>query len=283
LWEAGEEKLQERLKNADGEAEKALFRRKQQLDWAGRLDESFDNMILRTGLDLKPNQAIAWMMLVGAVLGVAAWTYREEFWLAALGFTIGALIVLGSFFYYHSQYRHMLQDQLPDSIFLLARSLRAGMSFEQALEMLGTDGIQPLASEFKQAHGQIKLGLPVTVALENMAQRLQLIDVNALVSTVTIFQTTGGNLPVMLDRLAASARDRSNMRNYFRAATALARLSIIPIALAVPLILIVYLLWEPAYVEAFMDSPTGRFTLIGCILVEILGLYWIFRLLRFEY
>jgi tight adherence protein B len=275
--------MRKRLLNGHADEERILFRREEPKDWAGRIDAAFENLILQTGLDLQPAQAIAWMILVGAVLGVAGWLYRGDFWLAALGFALGGGIVLASFFYYHSNYRNMLQDQLPDSFFLLARSLRAGMSFEQAIELLGKDGIQPLATEFKRCHGQIKLGLPVTVALENMAQRLRMIDVNALVSTISIFQSTGGNLPVMLDRLAASARDRGNLRNYFRAATALARLSIIPIALAVPLILIVYLMWEPDYVHAFIDSYNGRLTLIGAITLEIIGLYWIYRLLRFDY
>jgi len=283
LWESGEEKLNTRLKNGNKEEERLLVRRQEPTDWAGRTDQAFDNLIMQTGLDLKPNQAVAWMILVGAVVGVAAWLFRGDFWLAALGFCAGAAAVMVSFFYYHSQHRNMLQDQLPDSIYLLARSLRSGMSLEQAIELMGNDGIQPIASEFKRCHAQIRLGLSITLALENMAQRMRMIDFNALVSTVSIFQIAGGNLPLLLDRLASSARDRSNMRIYFRTSTALARISIIPVALAVPVIVIAYVMWEPEYVQAFINSTNGRILLVVAVLAELGGLYWIYRLLRFDY
>ncbi len=283
LWEAGEEKIGARLKNGNADEEQLLVRRQAPTDWAEGIDVAFDNLILQTGLDLKPGQAIAWMVLVGAVVAVAAWLFRGEPWLAAAGFTLGAAGVLLSYFYYHYSYRNMLQDQLPDSIYLLSRTLRSGMSLEQSIELMGNEGIQPLASEFKRCHGQIKLGLSTSLALENMAQRLRMLDFNALVSTISIFQASGGNLPLLLDRLASSARDRSNMRIYFRTATALARISIIPVALAVPAIVLAYVFWEPDYTQAFMASWYSSFVLLVAVFMEMIGLYWIYRLLRFEY
>ncbi len=88
---------------------------------------------------------------------------------------------------------------------------------------------------------------------------------------------------MLLDRLAVSARDRANLRNHFRTATALARVSIIPIGLAVPAIIFAYLVWQPDYVAAYVDTVNGRLMLVGGVVAECIGIYWIYRLLRFEY
>ena len=191
--------------------------------------------------------------------------------------------MLATFFIYRAIYRTRLQDQLPDAIAFLARALRSGLSLEQAIVLVGTESPQPLAAEFEQCVARIKLGTPIHTALEAMAQRMCAVDFNALVSTIAIYQANGGNLPVLLDRLEAAARDRANFRAYFRAATALSRISIIPIALMVPVITVIYLVWQPGFVQGYLESPTAPLVIGGAILVECLGLYWIYRLLRFDY
>jgi len=282
VWEASTQRIRARLQSVE-EEDAVVLRRRQPIGWMARLDQAFENLVLRTGLDLRPDQAVGWILLIGAAIGIAAYFIHEEIWFAVLGFTVGAGGVLITFLIYRNFYLAKLEDQLADTIYLLARSLRTGMSLEQALEMIGERGIQPLAAEFKRCHAQIKLGLPVTIALENMARDLHMIDFNALVSTVAVFQTTGGNLPMLLDRLAAQARDRSNLRKHFRTATALARVSIIPIGLAVPAIILAYYIWQPDYATAFLETTNGRIIVACGILAECIGLFWIYRLLRFDY
>lgn len=283
LWETSNETVSVRLKDIETEGESGILRRQRPTDWTSKLDSAFENLIMRTGLDLRPDQALGWMILAGGALAVGAYFLKDELWFCAAAFFLGAGAVLISFFFYRASYLNKIQDQLPDSIYLLSRSLRAGLSLEQALELIGNEGVKPLATEFKRCHAQIKLGLPISVALENMAQELQMLDFNALVSTVTVFLTTGGNLPMLLDRLAASARDRSNLRAYFRAATAMARVAIIPIGLAVPVILFAYLVWEPDYVTAFLATTNGRILMVAGVALECVGFYWIYCLLRFEH
>jgi tight adherence protein B len=282
-WETSTHKVSARLKDIENGDDAGILRRPRPTDWSSRMDHAFESLILRTGLDLKPDQALGWMILAGGVLAVGAYFLKDEIWFCAAAFFLGAGAVLISFFLYRASYLNKVQDQLPDAIYLLARSLRAGLSLDQALELLGNEGIKPLSTEFKRCHAQIKLGLPINVALENMAQELQMLDFNALVSTVAVFQATGGNLPMLLDRLAASARDRSSLRAYFRSATAMARVAVIPIGLAVPVILLAYLVWEPDYVTAFLETTNGRMLIVAGIIMECIGFFWIYRLLRFDY
>jgi len=85
------------------------------------------------------------------------------------------------------------------------RSLRAGVSFEQTVARAGEADGGPIAGEFRQSAGQIQLGLHPRTALENAAARIGLLDFNVFVSTVALYYQSGGNLALMLDRLAATA------------------------------------------------------------------------------
>ena len=115
-----------------------------------------------------------------------------------------------------------------------------------------------------------------------MAARLQLLDVNALVSAVALHETTGGNLPLVLDRLASSARDRNHFHGYVRSATALGRLSAFAIALMTPGVLLVYCFFQPNYAQTMLRTSTGL-TMVGIAIgLEIVGGIWLYRLQKID-
>jgi tight adherence protein B len=283
ITDARARRLQARMAMIRSPDDVATLRRRQPQGAIEEFDDSFANLLKQTGLDLTPDRGIAWMIFVGCLVGVAVYLLTGLAWLTVIGLSLGAAGVFAVFLAYRTTYRIRLQDQLPDGIALMARALRSGLSLEQAVSLVAHEGAAPLASEFQKCEAQIKLGLPVHTALESMARQLNSVDVNALVSTIAVAQTTGGNLPLLLDRLAASARDRANFRAYFRAATALARISVIPVALTVPVLVVIYFLWTPSYAQPFMASPNAPLVIGAAMVVECIGLYWIYRLLRFDY
>ncbi len=73
-----------------------------------------------------------------------------------------------------------------------------------------------------------------------MADRVRLPDFKIFVSTVGLSYQSGGNLALLLDRLAVAARDRIQFLGYFRAATALGRTAGIVLGLAMPVLVIAY-------------------------------------------
>jgi tight adherence protein B len=239
--------------------------------------------VAHTGLGISPEQAIGWTTLVCTLITCALFLIRPEWWVVLIGIVVGCVIVFSVLAFNRFRYRLKLQDQLPDTIFLIARSLRAGLSLEQGLDLVGNQGIEPLASEFRRANSQVRLGLTVPAALGLMANRLKLPDFNNLVSTISLYSVTGGNLPLMLDRLAASTRDQNQFRAYFRSATALGRLSSLFIAAAGPLFFIVYALTEPEYAAFFFTSQVGVITLILVVCIEAAGLFWLWNIIRLDY
>lgn len=248
-----------------------------------RMDSAFDDMIARTGLEWSSADALGVMCMAGVALAGLLFYFRPELWAVVLGLLAGMGLVLFVFLILQRRYRLKLQEQMPDAFYLLARSLRAGMSLEQALSVSAEQGARPLADQFRRAVRQIELGLPVEVALENMGRRIRLIDFNAFVSTVSLYRTTGGNLPLLLDRLAQQSRDRAQFRGYLRAATAMGRVTAIFLACVVPALLLGYAIFQPEHVHNFFASTTG-WTMVALALgLQLIGFFWLYRLLKIDY
>lgn len=252
---------------------------------AGRLDARFNLMIERTGMDLEPGLALAIMMLVGMALaaGVFVWRYEEDAWLAIPSFFLGAGVVYLFYLYRQSVWKRTLQDQLPDALFLLARSVRAGRSVDQSFQLISDQGVPPLSKEFGRMSRQLELGLPLNQVLEIESQRLELVDFNVFASVLALHRTTGGSLPVILDRIAASTRDRNQFDKQYRASTAMARHAV-KVVVAVTAIIFIYLFFfQREMAMRYFDFSQGYFglylflTALGLQLTGALWMYWYFR------
>jgi tight adherence protein B len=251
-------------------------------DWAGKLDTQFEGMIKRTGLEITAAQALALICFAGVVAAGLIVVWREDLILIAVGMAVGMAIPLLIFQFLQGRWRKQLRDQLPDALFLLSRSLRAGLAFEQAMSTVGKHGVKPLADEFQRVAEQIKLGLSVPVAMQGMAERTDVEDIRIFASVVSLHRRHGGNLPQLLDRLAANTRDWNEYRGHFRSATALSRLTGITLALVPPLLFIGYLIWQPDYILKFIALPAGMMALSIAFMLEVVGVLWLWALLRKE-
>ncbi len=250
---------------------------------SGRIDRDFETMIAQTGLGINTYQAMGIIALSAAILGGLPILWRYDYLLAAFGVLMGVVLPLAVFALCRIQYRWKIQNQLPDAFFLMSRSLKAGLNIEQAMGTVATYGTEPLAGEFKRVVDQTSLGLAVPVAVKGMARRIDMPDFDAFVTAVTLHRTVGGNLATLLERVATAARDRTQFRGYFRSATALARITGFAIALAPIILLIVYAIWQPDFIERFTSSVLGTRMLLTAAVLEVVGIIWMLSLLRVEY
>jgi tight adherence protein B len=248
-----------------------------------QLDNWFDVAVRRSGMEASPAGVVAVMVLLATLLGGAIHLWKDNLWLTLVAATLGFLIPLAVVVYASRRFRWQLQQQIPDAFRMLAGSVRAGQTLDQAIEFYAERGSKPLADEFAHCAGLMRLGMSPFAALQATAARVRLLDFDLLVSTVGLYTQTGGNLVLMLERLADSVRDRNLYRGQFFAATAQGRVVAIALGAAAPLILIVYLLSEPEHVQAFLASTRGWTVLLGCAVLEVIGIIWLWRLLRVNY
>jgi len=128
----------------------------------------------------------------------------------------------------------MIEEQLPDAVELMVRSLRVGHPFSAALTIVSNEVPDPLGTEMGIISDEAAYGREVGEALKAMAERLDLQDMRFLAVAVTIQQTSGGNLAEILDGLAKVIRSRFKLFRRVAAITAEAKwsgmfLSIFPV------------------------------------------------------
>jgi tight adherence protein B len=248
-----------------------------------RFDAWFDTAVRRAELDASPAGVVAVMMLLAVAAGGGLYLWKESLGLAGLGIVVGLAVPLAVVTVYYRAYRWRLQAQLPDAYRMLAGSVRANQSLEQAIEFYAKHGGPPLAEHFAHCAGLLQLGLSPVRAVQSTAERVRLLDFDLLVATVALYTTTGGNLTLLLERLADSVRDRNDYANQFFAATAQSRAVALAIGAAAPLLLLGYVLFEPDHVQRFLASPSGWAVLAVCAALEVIGAVWVWRVLRVKF
>jgi tight adherence protein B len=175
-----------------------------------------------------------------------------------------------------------LEDQFPDALDFLARSMRAGHAFSISLEMLGEELEDPLGQEFRGLFNEQNLGAPIDVAMHNFATRVPLLDARFFTTSVLLQKQTGGNLSEILARLAYIIRERFRLRGQVKAASSHGRLTatvltILPIATMVGMILV-----APTYLQGMADTPDGKKLIAGAIVAQVLGKFFINKIIAIK-
>lgn len=165
---------------------------------------------------------------------------------------------------------------------MISSSLKAGFSINQALEEVAEQNIHPISVEFRLLIQEIRLGVPVEQALENMNRRLRSEDFELVATAILTARQTGGELTGTLERVASLIRERVRISNKVRALTALGRLQAILIALT-PVALLIGLWWiNPVMIRAFVTNPIGIALLIVAGIFDVIGFLIIRRIVTIE-
>ncbi|MEO0484861.1 MAG: type II secretion system F family protein [Pseudomonadota bacterium] len=149
----------------------------------------------------------------------------------------------------------MIEEQLPDAVELMVRSLRVGHPFSSALQIVAKEVPDPLASEFGLIADESAYGRDVGDALKHMAERLDMQDLRFLAVAVTIQQQSGGNLAEILDGLAKVIRARFKLFRRVTAITAEAKWSGNFLSGFPFLALIMINVIQPNYYDKVIDTP----------------------------
>ncbi len=251
--------------------------------WLTEINDRFELLMANSGTGVSAELGWSWILLMGTVGAVGLFAIQLDPWMALLGFAIGTLGTYGYFAFQAGQNRWKIQEQMPDLLFMIARSSRAGLALEKSLELVSEQPRLALATDFRRCMGQIDLGLSVVASLRYLADRLNLMDFNSFVATVTMYQNTGGNLPTMLERLAISVRDHNQFKGFVRSTTALGRITSIAIAIATPAIFVGYFFLMPEWAKYLVETSQGWTVLAIAFGLEAIGLLWLAALLRVDY
>jgi tight adherence protein B len=220
-----------------------------------------------------------------ALLGMLAGArFEEKLGPAALLIGAAAFVAIAQFILARKKRKRLaaIEDQFPDVLDFLARSVRAGNALSISLEILGTEASEPLRSEFLKVTREMALGASFENALENLMTRVPLIETRFFASAVLLQRETGGNLAEVLSRLATSVRERLRLRGHVRAVSGQGRitaavLTILPIAVVLLLNVL-----SPQYIAGLTREPVGRTLLGAAVVSQALGYLFMKKIINIE-
>lgn len=161
--------------------------------------------------------------------------------------------------------------QLESALGNVASSLKAGFSINQAFEELANSNKHPLSVEFRMLMQEIRLGVTMDDALENMVRRINSTDLELVATAVITARQTGGELTGTLERLASLIRERMRINNKLKAMTSMGRLQALMIG-CMPFLLLWGMYYvSPGMVSSFMNTPVGYIALLVVIVLDITG------------
>lgn len=247
----------------------------QPAEWEQWLSQYLDLrfLIRQAGVRVTPVQLLALtaaLFVGGAVAGGVTPMGALAAPLAAL--LAGALPMLWLFWKRH-QRLEKFENQMPDAMDLLARSLRAGHSMSDGLRLIGEEMAEPIAAEFQRCYRQQELGVPLETTLDEMTVRVPNPDLRFFVNAVVLQRQTGGDTAEILDKIARLVRQRFQIRAQVKALTGEGRLSGM-VLLALPIVLAVYMhVRNPNYLAVLFRDSIGHWMVIGAVVLQIVGAF----------
>ena len=233
--------------------------------------------LARADLKLKPAEFIvAWavtpilFVMFAFILGFVFPVLRTPIALFVF-FVLGALAPR---FYLRRRQNKRLNEfnrQLPETITLLANSLRAGSSFLQGVELVAREARPPISVEFERVVREMSLGMSLHAALSNLVRRVASEDVELMVTAISIQNQVGGNLATVLDAIAFTIRERVRIKGEIKTLTAQQRYSgYVITGLPVGLGGLLFLL-SPTYITPMFERPPELFGLPAGVVLFIIG------------
>jgi tight adherence protein B len=176
----------------------------------------------------------------------------------------------------------LFEEQLPDALTVIARALRAGLPFTEALSLVSREMKEPAAKEFGIVFHEINYGGDSRGALLGLLERVPSVAVMAMVTSVLIQRETGGNLAEVLDKLSGVVRERFRFQRSVRTLSAEGRLagwilSLLPFFMAGLLSML-----APDFIPMLTEDPAGRKLIMISFGMIVVGILWLRHIVKID-
>jgi tight adherence protein B len=174
------------------------------------------------------------------------------------------------------------REALPDTLDSLARALRAGYALASAMELVASEAPAPVSTELKKTSTEANLGMGWSRALENLAQRVPILEVNLFSAAVMLHSRTGGKLSEVIAGLAETMRESIALNGEVRALAAHGKLTgmiltILPIGIAMIMFIV-----SPDYMMVLINHPWGKDLVAAAVACLVLAHFVIRKLVDIQ-
>jgi tight adherence protein B len=195
---------------------------------------------------------------------------------------LGSLMPMAYVNFKISRRKKKFMNQLPDTLSLLAGTLKAGYSFMQGVEAVSQEVEEPMGTELRRVVSEAQLGRPVEDALESAAERMDSEDFAWAVMAVKIQREVGGNLAELLLTVAETMTARTRLKGEVKALTAEGRMSAIILGILPPGVGAVMYVLNKEYMTVLFHESLGIGMLIAAVISMAIGFAWMLKIINIK-
>jgi tight adherence protein B len=249
----------------------SIFRQRINVFFGGIKSEEMHTSLIAANWPISVNEYIIIRLFVLILFFVIGWIVGHHI-LSGIVMAIFGYMAPGFFLFQSIKKRQkQFQDQLIDSLSLIRGAIASGNSFQQSLNVVIQEMDSPICDEFRQVRRETELGISLSRALTNMANRMDNEDFKLVVTAVNININVGGNLSSILGIVIETIRQRIALYGEIRALTSYANfasylLTFLPVATIAILSLL-----SPFYWERVLSPGITRYIMIYALGSIIVG------------
>ena len=239
-------------------------------------------MLDQADLHITPSRLLMFSFMSGLLGALAASVLTVFVPLMILGGLVTASLPLVHVWWKRKKRFDAFLEHLPDTLDLMSRALSAGHAFPEALHMVSMEMPEPIATEFRKAYEEQNLGLSLKLALENLTNRIPILDLKICVTAIMIQRETGGNLAEILEKVAYTIRERFRILGDLKTLTTSSRLSAwllcgLPIFVA-----LIVTVMNPEYMSVLWKDPRGHYLIAAALFLQITGMLIVRKILNIK-
>jgi tight adherence protein B len=239
-------------------------------------------MLDQADLHITPSRLLMFSFMAGMLGALAASVLTVFIPLMILAGLVCAAIPLVHVWWKRKKRFDAFLYHLPDALDLISRALSAGHAFSESLHMVSMEMPEPSATEFRKAYEEQNLGLSVKLALENLTQRIPLLDLKMCVTAILIQRETGGNLAEILEKVAYTIRERFRIMGDLKTLTTSSRMSAWLLCALPIFVAMAVTVMNPEYMSVLWKDPRGHYLIAAALTMQITGMLIVRKILKIK-
>ena len=273
------DKRMEELKKQEGYVDVSLVKNKKkerkkreaQSDLFVKLATALYKQLQSADIKMRPEEFMLIWVIVAVLPALFVLLISES--LAAVALGVGIVGAVAPYMLIKIKQKQRVKKfdvQLSDALMISCSSLRAGLSFTQAMEAISKDMPDPIASEFATVLDEMAMGMPMDEALERLNTRIKSKYLPLMVSSVLIQRQTGGNLSSILEGIADSIKEKMKLKQELKSLTSSGRSTATMVGSMPVVLCILFFLVNREFIMPLFTTSTGHIFLGVAAGLEVL-------------
>jgi tight adherence protein B len=220
--------------------------------------------------------------IISLAIAFATWKYTHD-----IRFTVAVLpIAFYLPFLWLKRKRNknleIFEEQLPEALEMMARSLRTGYPFTECLKIVAEEMPAPIGKEFGLVFDEVNYGRDLEVAFALMMERMPCLSLSAMATSVIIQKETGGNMAEILLKISEVMRGRFKLKRRVKTLSAEGVFSAWVLCLMPFFMFAALTLINPDHFKALYEHPNGMMLFYVIAFLEVVAIFWMRKIINID-